>query len=284
MTEYKKNCPLCGKEQFYKNKYYLRYAIRDNKLCTSCAIIKSHTKYYDGYVFQKECLQCKSIIYYSCYHALWTAKKKNTLCKKCSALKREKDPNYHNVWKYNNPMKKREVADKFRGENSPTKRPEIRKKMSDIAFVVNNKPDVKEKHKQAVLRGAYNTPEAKENYRKAAIKRIERQGGIIAYNPEACKAIDEYGKKYGYNFQHALNGGEVRIAGYSLDGYDKERNTVIEFMEKHHNSSNNKIKDAIRKSNIISKINCSWIELYDDKMQEYKMKELKSKYGIMKAA
>jgi hypothetical protein len=31
------------------------------------------------------------------------------------------------------------------------------------------------------------------------------------FNPQACKIIEEYGKMNGYNFQHALNGGEFHI-------------------------------------------------------------------------
>ena len=74
--------------------------------------------------------------------------------------------------------------------------------------------------------------------RLAVIKRIEDRHGTIFpnYNIEACKIIEEYGKENGYNLQHAENGGEyyIKELGYFLDGYDKNKNVVIEYYERHH--------------------------------------------------
>lgn len=53
--------------------------------------------------------------------------------------------------------------------------------------------------------------------------RYTDKSGNVGYNTTACKFIDEYGKQHGYNFRHALNGGEIMIAGYFVDGYDKEK-------------------------------------------------------------
>jgi hypothetical protein len=90
--------------------------------------------------------------------------------------------------------------------------------------------------------------------------RESRLGKVIPnFNPIACQRIDEYGKRHGYNFQHALNGGEVRVIGYSLDGYDKEKNAVIEFYEKRH--LRKKERDESRKKEIIKYLNCKFIEL-----------------------
>ena len=51
-----------------------------------------------------------------------------------------------------------------------------------------------------------------------------------------------YGKKNGYVFQHAMNGGEVCIDGYFLDGLDEEKKTIIEIDEKHHFDINGNLK------------------------------------------
>lgn len=83
------------------------------------------------------------------------------------------------------------------------------------------------------------------------------------FNPKACQIIEEYGKHHGYNFQHALNGGEyyIKELRYFVDGYDKEKNVVIEYYEKHH--KNFKKRDLERKNKIIKLLNCKFIELYE---------------------
>ena len=79
------------------------------------------------------------------------------------------------------------------------------------------------------------------------------------YNPNACILIEEYGKEHGFNFQHAENGGEVRVIGYSLDGYDKEKNVVIEVDEPSHRW---KVEyDARRQKEIEEHLGCKFIRL-----------------------
>ncbi len=102
--------------------------------------------------------------------------------------------------------------------------------------------------------------------RVAAIKRISKQefnGNPIvpSFNPNACKIIDEYGKKHGYHFQHAMNGGEfyIKDLGYWVDGYDKEKNVVIEIDEAHHRSQ--KKEDMNRKREIENYLECKFIRM-----------------------
>jgi hypothetical protein len=87
------------------------------------------------------------------------------------------------------------------------------------------------------------------------------------FNPQACKIIEEYGKMNGYNFQHALNGGEFHIKelGYWIDGYDINKNVVIEYYEKHHLTPKWKEKDKKRMKNIIETLKCKFIIIYFDK-------------------
>ncbi len=108
------------------------------------------------------------------------------------------------------------------------------------------------------------TEKHREKMRIAALKRLERQGILPSYNLKACQFIDEYGKQNGYNFQHALNGGEVKICGYSLDGYDKEKNVIFEYDEKHHRYKKFSKKDLIRQKNIINKLNPKKFIRYDE--------------------
>lgn len=118
--------------------------------------------------------------------------------------------------------------------------------------------------------GKKRTAVHKLNYRISAIKRIEKNkflGNkiITNFNPDACKIIDKYGKKHGYNFQHAMNGGEYHIKelGYFLDGYDNTKNIAIEIDERHHFDLNGKLKekDVIRQNEIQSHLNCEFIRI-----------------------
>lgn len=96
------------------------------------------------------------------------------------------------------------------------------------------------------------------------IKKLKKLGNMRPnFNPLACKIIDEYGKQNGLNFQHALNEGEffVKDLGYWIDGYDKEKNIAIEYYERWHDKSRERKYDEYRKSQIIKKLNCQFIEL-----------------------
>lgn len=114
------------------------------------------------------------------------------------------------------------------------------------------------------------SPEHKKKLRLIAIKRVEeniKNGGQIHpfYNPEGCRLIDEYGKENGYNFQHAENGGEFRIKelGYWVDGYDEEKNIVIEIDESFHFDSEGNLskRDIERQTEIEDFLKCKFIRI-----------------------
>jgi hypothetical protein len=85
------------------------------------------------------------------------------------------------------------------------------------------------------------------------------------FNAEACLLIEEYGKKHGYKFQHALNGGEyyIKDLGYWVDGYDKKNNVVIEIDEDYHFDDRGKLKteDRFRQRQIEQLLGCKFIRL-----------------------
>jgi hypothetical protein len=98
------------------------------------------------------------------------------------------------------------------------------------------------------------------------IKESKLNGGQLypAYNINSIPIIEEYSKKNGYNFQHAENGGEYHIEelGYWVDAYDKEKNTVLEFDELHHNRQQD--KDNKRQNEIINHIKCRFIRINEN--------------------
>jgi len=120
--------------------------------------------------------------------------------------------------------------------------------------------------------GKKDSIETRRKKRLAAINNIQEHienGGQITpnYNSKACKLIDMYGKKYGYNFQHAENGGEFFIneLGYWVDGYDLKNNIVIEVDEKHHFDYDGNLseKDLQRQNEIANFLRCDFIRLKD---------------------
>jgi hypothetical protein len=102
--------------------------------------------------------------------------------------------------------------------------------------------------------GKITSNETKEKQRIAKINLLKKNKINIKSNPVACKFIDKLNEENGWNLQHALNGGEIEICGYFVDGYDKERNIIFEYDEKEHRWGKRKEKDLIRQQEIINKI------------------------------
>ena len=109
--------------------------------------------------------------------------------------------------------------------------------------------------------------ETKRKLRLIAIKRRDSLYGkcVPNYNPEGCKLIDEYGKKYGYNFRHAENGREyfIKELGYWVDGYDERQNVVIEVDENSHYDFDGRLKeeDVKRQREIENLLECKFIRV-----------------------
>lgn len=95
------------------------------------------------------------------------------------------------------------------------------------------------------------------------------------YNKKGCEYLDGLSKEMGLNIQHALNGGEKQISGYSVDGYDAEKNIVIEYDEPSHYDGFGNLKkpDVDRMNRIISEAKCKFYR-YNEKtktIKEYRL-------------
>ena len=111
-----------------------------------------------------------------------------------------------------------------------------------------------------------------ENYcNKMRISHTNKLNVFPAYNKNSIPMIEEYGKKNGYNFQHAENGGEyfIKELGYWVDAYDKEKNVVLEIDEKYHFVDGRlRLEDIIRQRRIERHLNCKFIRLkYETKQR-----------------
>ncbi len=92
-----------------------------------------------------------------------------------------------------------------------------------------------------------------------------KQRGWLKINPAACEFIDKLNRERGWNLQHDKNGGEYSFCGYSVDGYDKEKNIIFEYDEPYHNSLKRKTKDMIRQKIIIEEVKPNLFIRYDEK-------------------
>lgn len=126
---------------------------------------------------------------------------------------------------------------------------------------------IKQKGENNARFGIVVNDEIRRRIRLGHIKDMQNKFGQVFpnYNKEACKIIEEYSKKTGYNFQHAENGGEFFIneLGYWVDGYDKEKNIVIEIDEQAHFDVDGNLskKDIKRQKEIEELLGCKFIRI-----------------------
>lgn len=120
--------------------------------------------------------------------------------------------------------------------------------------------------------GKTHSKESRQKQRESTIRYIQNlknTSNIARYNPKQIAYIEGLNRKYGWNLQHAENGGEFSIIGYFLDGYDKELNIVFEYDEKRHYKDWKcnilTDKDVQRQANIINELHCRFFR-YNEKL------------------
>ena len=240
----------------------------------------------------RKCYTCDNLIYYKTEEGLLSAIKrnKNGKCHSCKQRGRKawnKGMTYEQMYGDGADSIKKKVAHcgerngmfgKKHTRSTRTKMKHSWVERKEKGFEPWNKGLTKEDHPsimQASKRqiGDNNVAKREDVKNKLSIsgknrkiKEIEERNGnqiIPNYNQKACKIIDEYGEQLGYNFQHAENGSEYKIPGlpYWVDGYDEEKNVVIEYYEKHHEKQ--QVYDDKRKKQIIEKLNCRFIEIWE---------------------
>jgi hypothetical protein len=99
----------------------------------------------------------------------------------------------------------------------------------------------------------------REKLRIIRLEKVREMGGFPSFNKTACDFMDALAKKLGFQFRHAMNGGEVAICGYSVDGYAKDKNVIFEYDESRHENLTRKTKDMRREKRMRDKIGCEII-------------------------
>jgi hypothetical protein len=209
-----RNCPKCGEEIIYSTKYSkIRAEIR-NTNCLSC---NNNGKNNPMYGISRK----------------FSKKVKNKISLSLTGIKRSEKT-------------KKKISISQQGQKNSM----YGKSVYDMWVEKYGKKEADKRQEQKAYKcstfnlGLKRSDETRKKQRLSAIKRIENRFGQSSpnYNPNGCKIIDEYGKKNGFNFRHAENGGEVCIDGYYPDGVDEMRKTIIEIDEKHHFDINGNLK------------------------------------------
>jgi predicted nucleic acid-binding Zn ribbon protein len=212
ITEFKRNCPVCGKDVYHKTKNVLVVMIKRNSPCKLC-LGKSQRK-YQVESYRRICSECNKEIVYLNRKRYNAAVDKNCLCKSCSISIRG-TPSEET---------KQKISEATVGKNRG-KHPSLQSRKLMVLKQTGHRP--------------YNTPEGIKKQRLSLRKTMAKKFLELGYrsprvNPKGCRFIDIFSKINGYNFQHGANGGEVHFpeTGTWVDGYDKERNVVFEYDEK----------------------------------------------------
>ncbi len=126
--------------------------------------------------------------------------------------------------------------------------------------------------------------ETRRKLRKARIeqlKEIKGEGQLSpCYNLDSIEIIEQLGDKLNCSFQHAENEGEFFIEelGYWVDGYDENKNIVLEYDEDFH-FKNGKLQESDQKrmNEIINYLNCGFIRVKEESGKIYMTKNLENK-------
>jgi len=252
-----RNCPKCSKIVEHKTKRWRNRANKIKQVCSNCQ--KDCIRNFDK---SRQCPSCDKTISYKFHCEMLRVI--NKPCQECSRKFRKYTASFETRLKIS---KNTKIA----MSSLPLETKQIMLKRQSMS---KNTPEYK-RRQSALQSNRKASDETRKKHRISILKSIrEKHGGVCPrYNPIACKFVDEYGKSNGYNFQHALNGGEfyIKDLGYFIDGYDSNKNVVFEYDEPHHFNSLNQLKDGdIKRMNEIKvHLNCKFIR-YNEKLNEIK--------------
>lgn len=131
--------------------------------------------------------------------------------------------------------------------------------------------------KNPPMKGKFHTDDTRRKLRISHIDRMEKLGICPRFNKNGCDYLDRLSEETGWDIQHALNGGEyyIKDLGYFVDGFDSQRNIVVEYDEPGSNHFRcGKLNDRgmKRMREIIDFLGCRFFR-YNEKQQilkEYK--------------
>lgn len=185
-------------------------------------------------MWHRECPQCKNIVYHKRRDVVYRKTELNRICRNCWIKNKtnvlEKNcPKCNSIIKYSQYKTFWKACKDTVSCRSCSKKGNVSRKGQKCS--ANHKLKLSLAHTGKTI-----SEQAKYNMRLSAIKRMSENGILSCrnYNPTACKYFDKLNKEKGWNLQHAMNGGEIECCGYFLDGYDKNKNIIVEYDEPRH--------------------------------------------------
>ena len=234
MSEWKKNCPKCGGEQIYTRRSFLLHSIRENKQCRKCMFnsdeyknkhklnsIKMWQDNREGIITKRNTDEAKEKWRKSAIPSFNTKKYKK-LQNKIHLEYLQKHPE-----KVEN--NKKSIKKIWDDKSSVYHTNEFREKLSEKVKIAIHKPDIRKRHVKALAETKY------------LGKPVDR-GQIEMLNKW---------NKLGFNFQPNYQIYTDTDLFY-VDGYDKEKNVVLEYDSKYHLRSKQRERDLVRQNKIIN--------------------------------
>lgn len=183
--------------------------------------------------FLRKCSKCKKELKYSSYKHWWIANKNQCDCKSCS---KKNKPNGR-LGKLHSQQTINKIRSNNIGKHIISE--ETRKKLIDARRkrITSIETRIKMSGKTPWNKNKLHSENTKLKIRLSIIEDLRKKGvkfgcvGASNFNSKACQFIDRLNQEKGWNLQHALNGGEVQLYGYFVDGYDKKRNIIFEYDE-----------------------------------------------------
>ena len=252
---YMRNCPKCGKEIIYSTNRILTVSIKKNKTCRSCS---TKRRYSDPKEREKA-----SIIHKKSYLDNPTIKEKLSASgiKRYSDIKERERTGYVTKRALENPIIRKKISDAgiIRFSNK-----EELERIRLLTIEAMNKPEFKKKHSKLIKKSLH-----KPEIRKKHIESLTKVNFLgRAVDVGQIELINKW-NKLGFNFEINYQIHTDNFLAY-LDGYDKERNIVLEYDSKYHNSRNQKQKDLIRQNKIIEILKPRKFWRYDSVNKKFK--------------
>jgi|ERR1035437_998791 very-short-patch-repair endonuclease len=278
---YKRNCPKCGKELFTKNTFWNNKAIKENRVCLSCAN-KSHIitdKWKENMRKNHADISGDKNPFFGKEHSNETKEK----LRKCNLGKDRFSDEYKNKLRIKmtgdgNHFYGKKHTDATKEKLSIPKTLEHRRKLA-LSLKGNPSP----------LRGKHHSDESKRKMRISAIKRI-RENKFIGR--EMYPSVNPKEKNYFLKLEEKNNWNGIFFGkdnkqflienlGYFVDYYEPDKNIIVEYDETNHYDKNWKLKekDIKRQNEIIKTLHCKFYRYNEvlDKFYEVILDETNNK-------
>lgn len=219
---WKKNCPLCDDEQQYSSKKALLASIEKNCLCGSCARSGKNNPQYGktgtnaGKTFSKEHRR---------------------------KISESKLGNKH--WGYGKHLTNTHKKNQSKSLRIAFKDARIKERQSHAQHVRYLNKIEREKTSKSVKK-VWCDPEIRKKYINAISISHWLKVRCDMGQTELLNKWNALGFHFEQNYQ--VCSGDLL---YYLDGYDKEKNVILEYDGKYHTKPSQKIKDSVRQQNII---------------------------------